>query len=424
MAPSTLSRRNLISATGTAAVGLALSDIIGAKSGPSWFGRAAAADDRSITVPYDSPQFWKDQAAEFTATSGIKVNYEDVPFAQLHDKYLSAFVGGDTTYDVVHLRDDWVAEFGSKGFLEPISDRLTAAFKAQYVANGFDHLTFQGETYAVPRYVWLWQFYYNTDYITEPPKTWKEALSLAEEHTKDGHYGAIMTLASTLSINHFTIHLRSLGGELFSAEKKPTFNNAEGQEALAEMVVFAEKELIDPSSFELTTTGNTMDIFNQGNIAMMLNTPQVFASANDPSKSKVVGKVKVALVPGATLPSASYSELGAVGIPASSKKKDLAWEFCQFVTNAEQQKKMALALGRIPAYQAVLNDPEVQAKYPNFVVVAEQVKYPMGMSVTLPQSSEVNNALAQEFVAAMRRDKSVADALTDAANAVQKIVGK
>jgi ABC-type glycerol-3-phosphate transport system substrate-binding protein len=415
-ASCSLTRRHLIKLTGGAAAGLAVA--------PYWFSRSASADDKEITVAYDSPQFWKDQAAEFTEATGIKVNYEDVPFPQLHDRYLTSFVGGSGDLDVVHLRDDWAAEFGSKGFLVPLGDRVTDELRKQFVPRGFDYLTYQDQVYGVPRYLWLWQFYYNTDFAPQPPTTWEEFESLAEQQTKDGHYGAIMTLGSTLSINHFTIHLRAQGAELLDDDGKATFNTPEGKTALQQLVTMAEKKLIDPSSFELTTTGNTMDIFNQGNIAMMLNTPQVFASANDPEKSKVVGKVAVAVVPGAKLKSASYSELGAVGIPSASSKQDLAWQYCEFVTNAEQQKKMALVLGRIPTRPAILNDQEVQAKYPNFDIVADQVQYPMGMSVAVPQSSEVNDALSKELVSAIRGDKSVDDALADGEKAVNQITGK
>lgn len=415
-----ISRRRFIAAAGGAAGSAAL----GANAvGPFFLRHVSAQDQREITIAFDSPQFWKDQAAAFTEATGIKVNYEDVPFPQLHDRYLAAFVGGSSDYDVVHLRDDWVAEFGSKGFLEPITDRITPEMREEFIPNGFDYLSYDGQVYGVPRYLWLWQFYFNTDFVQEAPKTWDDVLTLAEQHTGDGTYGYIMTLGSTLSINHFTIHLRARGGELFDG-RQPTFNTPEGREALQEMLAFIEKEVTDPASFELTATGNTMDIFNQGSIAMMLNTPQVFASANDPEKSKIVGKVKVALVPGATLPSASYSETGAIGIPAASKNKDLAWEFVKFVTTAEQQKQMALVLGRIPARPDVLNDPEVLEKYPNFQVVAEQSQYKMGMSVTLPESSEVNRVLSNELVAALRGSKSVEDALADAEEGVRRIVGE
>ncbi|MCL4458301.1 MAG: sugar ABC transporter substrate-binding protein [Chloroflexi bacterium] len=383
---------------------------------------------KEITWPYDVYDFWVNQAKEFTKKTGIKVKYESVPFPQLHDKFLASFMAGGAEYDAVHVRDDWVGEFAPKGWLEPLDKWVTKEMKAENYPKAFDYLSYKGKIYGVPRYIWLWQFYYNKELLAaagfkEPPTTWDDVRAMAKKLTKPPQYGWIATYGGFLSVNMFTVRLRAEGGE-FMKDDAPTFNSPEGLKALEFMVDMIKDGSVDPSSFEMATTGPMTDIFIQGRVAMMISTPPTLTMAADPAKSKVIGKVDVALAPGSKLRSAGFSEQGGVGIPAASTKKEWGWEWAKFVCSREQQKKMAIGIGRIPTIPDLLKDPEVQAKYPAALMAAEQMKYPMGMAVTVPQQSEINTAVANEIVAALRLQKSPKEALADAEKATLKILGK
>jgi multiple sugar transport system substrate-binding protein len=383
---------------------------------------------RKLAMAYDAVQFWDDQSKEFTQKTGIEFKYEAIPFPQLHDKYLASFMSGGKEYDVVHVRDDYVAEWGPKGFLEPLDSRLTDALRNEHVPTSFSYLTNGGKTYGVPRYLWLWQFYYNTALfqaagIKDPPATWAEFREIAKKLTKPPVYGAILTLGATMPVNVFTMRIRAEGGEFMKAGM-PTFNSPEGVTALTDLLNIIKDGSVDPSSFELTTTGAMTDIFTQGRAGMTVSTPPTLAMAADPAKSLVVGKVQISLIPGSKLKSAGYSELGGIAITSTSADKDAAWEFVKFVTSADQQKKMALAIGRIPTLPALLNDPEVQKKYSAAAIAGEQMKYPSGMAIVVPQQAEINTAVANELTAALRGQKPVQTALSDAEKATLKILGK
>lgn len=385
--------------------------------------RAAA---RRLTMAYDAVQFWQDQAREFTEKTGIQFTYEAVPFPQLHDKYLASFMSGGHEYDLVHVRDDYVAEWAPKGWLEALDSRVTPAMRQQHFPGAFGYLSSGGKIYGVPRYIWLWQFYYNVELfekagLKDPPRTWDEVRAMARTLTKPPQYGFIAPLGGFLSVNVYTIRLRAEGGDLMK-NGKPAFNTAEGERALRSLVDLVTDGSVEPSSFELPTTTEMTDVFTQGRVAMAASTPPTLAMASDPTKSKVVGKIAVALLPGARLRSAGLSELGAVAITTTSGDKEAAWEYVKFVTSVEQQKKMALAIGRIPTYPALLRDPDVQKRYPAAALAAEQMKYPMGMPVVVPQQAEINTVIANELVAALRGKKPVERALEDAEKATLRIL--
>lgn len=383
---------------------------------------------RKLAMAFDAVQFWDDQAKEFSQKTGIEFKYEQIPFPQLHDKYLASFMSGGKEYDVVHVRDDYVAEWAPKGFLEALDSRVTDAMKNEHTPGAFNYLSNKGKIYGVPRYLWLWQFYYNTELfekagLKDPPKTWAEFREYAKKLTKPPVYGAIFTYGANMPVNVFTMRIRAEGGE-FMKDGMPTFNSPEGVTALTDLVNMVKDGSVDPSSFELTTTGTMTDIFTQGRAAMTVSTPPTLSMAADPAKSQVVGKVQVALIPGSKLKSGGYSELGGVAITSTSADKDAAWEFVKFVTSAEQQKKMALAIGRIPTLPSLLNDPEVQKKYSAAAIAAEQMKYPAGMAIVVPQQAEINTAVGNELAAALRGQKPVEQALADAEKATLKILGK
>ncbi len=221
------------------------------------------AGSGEISVLYlDDPTFWSEQAQRFTEASGIKVNWEGVPFLQLHDKMLTALATGDSPWDAIHVRDDYVAEFASRGFLLPLDDLITPEMKAQSPEQAWENLSWDGHIYGIPRYFWVWQFYYNTDIlssagITEVPTTWDEVAQAAEAITADtdgdgeiDRWGYCEPWGENFASYPFLIHLRAAGGDVFDADGNPIFNSEAGVKALTWMVEYAKTDNYCPSAFE------------------------------------------------------------------------------------------------------------------------------------------------------------------------------
>ena len=398
-------------------------------------GEPEEEETREITVFYlDDPPFWKEQAERFTEATGIEVNWVGAPFGQLRDKELTAFATGDASYDVVHVRDDWVAEFGSRGFLLPLGDRVTSEMKEMSPDRAWENLMWDGTQYAVPRYFWMWQFYYNEEIfseagIEEPPQTWQEVAEMAGTLTADAdgdgtvdQYGWCSAWGENLVDFPWFVRLLANGGELFDAEGEPAFNTEAGRQALQWMVDIAATDNHCPAAFELQHSGSLAELFAQGEVAMVAGTTQTYRLAEDPEASNVVGDVQAALMPAGSESTATLSETGSLAIPTASENADLAWEYIKFVTSVEEQKRMALELSSIPAVTEALMDPEVQAKYPHFQYVQEQMEHPFGM-VKHPQAGEVRSALTRHILAALEGTESVEEALELAEEEIRAIGG-
>lgn len=400
--------------------------------------QATSGEVREITVLYlDDPPFWSEQAQRFTEATGIKVNWEGVPFLQLHDKMLTALATGDSPWDVIHVRDDYVAEFGSRGFLLPLEDRITPEMKSQSPEQAWNNLTWDGHNYGVPRYFWLWQFYYNEEILseagfTEAPKTWDEVAAMAEAITADtdgdgkiDRWGYCEPWGENFASYPFVVHLRAAGGEVFDADGNPIFNSEAGVKALTWMVEMAKTDNYCSSAFEMMTTGALTELFLQGSVAMVPSTPQVYGMAADPTKSKLsVDQVGTALMPGDVLKTATFAETGGLGIPAKAKNPDAAWEYIKFVTSPEEQIRMAAeGPGNIPAAIEALADEKVQTKRANFAFVAEQMQYPFG-AFSHPRAQEVNNAIARNVIRALHGEVTPKEALDQAYQEVLDIINQ
>ncbi|UTI40207.1 sugar ABC transporter substrate-binding protein [Niallia sp. RD1] len=382
--------------------------------------KASSSGEKEITILYVGDQFWQDQAAEFEEETGIKVNYEVVGFEQLHDKMFTALSGGSDDYDIIHVRDDWADEFASQGFLEPLDDYITDDVKNSFSQLSFDNLSYDGNIYGVPRYLWLTQFYYNKEIfeeagITKVPETWDELIEVGKQiqEKTDIEYALSTQLREQDAIRPFILNLRAEGGEFWDySTNKPTFNTPEGLKSLQRLEeINMDAKILDPLSFENEAS---KDQFLQGKTAMFIGYPDIVGFANDPEKSKIIGKLGTALMPGSTEKTSSLAETGAIGIPANSKHKEEAFEFIKFATSAEQEKKMALSeVARIPANLDVLEDSEVLEKYPHFAYVSEQIQYPHGL-FKHKQATLISDTVSRQFIQVIKGEKNAEKALSDA----------
>jgi len=387
-----------------------------------------------IKFVYDNPPPWREQAARFSKDTGIQLNYEEVPFTQLHTRYQTSLLGGEYDFDVLHIMDMWVKEWGPKGLLLPLEGYMAHEMTMDYPTGVLDNLkavdvtTGKIHQYGIPLYYWITNFYYRTDLFEEaglqPPTTVEEMRATAKElKERFGVYGFMTGMGNPTTA--FGITLRGEGKEVLT-DGQPTFNNAAGLTALNHLIGLVKDETIDPTSFELTSSIAAVDLFCQGNVAMTWGAPPTFPMSTNPDKSKIVGKVGVALMPGGSVHrTATYHETGGRAIPFNAKDPDAAWEYIRWVTTTEEMVFIATdpGLGRVPARSSALNDPRTIAGYPLTKIVDEQLSSgPAGMVIVHEKGTEISEALKRHLTAALRFEKTPEQALADAEAEVRQVI--
>src|SRR3954462_9394997 len=122
----------------------------------------------------------KQYGTDFQAAHpGTKVDIQFVPWAQAHDKFVTAIAGGKVP-DVAEMGTTWTPEFADQGGLTEQPKISTGG----YVSSLVDAATLNGKVYGKPWYAGARSLIFRKDMLAkagvQPPKTWDEMMAAAK----------------------------------------------------------------------------------------------------------------------------------------------------------------------------------------------------------------------------------------------------
>ena len=337
----------------------------------------------------------------------------------------TTFASGEHFWDVVYM-SGWVPEFSN--FLTPFAANLPQELIDDLPKSSFSTVTWDGEASGVVFTLSLLTLFYNSEMLAQagfdaPPKTWEELKAAAEASTRDGKYGWVMNYGEPAGIggtaSYWMCFLQQAGGKLYDADGAPAFNGEAGVVALQMMMDLMP--YTDPGSISYVGINDATNVMTAGRAAMMMNWPFMWNPANDPTTSKILGKVGGALLPAGPAGTASIDGTDAWTITKTSKNPELAQKLIEFYLSSEIQKRQAIDTGWLPIRLSMLADPEVQQALPNASVVLEQATHPYQSYVT-PDYNEVTVALGTEINKALAGRSTAKEAMTEASDLVSAIV--
>ncbi|HEX8174863.1 MAG TPA: ABC transporter substrate-binding protein [Pyrinomonadaceae bacterium] len=380
----------------------------------------------------------KQAARDYEAQTGVRINIVEFPYSNLFDKELVDLTAGTGAYDLIMLDDPWFPRFGGEGFLTD----LTPLYQKKNLSGPDDdfvqtslalcrHPYQTGTLYALPYLGNSQLFFYRKDIFEKhglkEPATWDDVLGSARiitEREAQGApgggrlYGYVMRAAQgNAAVADFMPIFWAFGAEMFDAEGRPTVNSAEGISALRFMLELGKSAPPGYSSFNADEVSAHL---LQGTAAMSINWPAWIAAFSDPAKSKVIGKIGFATMPGAKKP--GQAEIGnwLIAIPRSARNPDAAFDFLVWVTSAEQLKRSALR-GNPPTRRSVFNDPELVAKFPTYPVQLRSLETSRPRPRT-PRWNEIENAFGIFLSKANSGELSPEEAMNQANAEILKIV--
>ena len=399
--------------------------------------RNAWADTTALSVfaplppdpaPPGDAKFSEAALASWEQAHNAKVNYEAVAWPQLHDKMATNFASGTHVWDVIYM-SGWVPEFLK--FVQPFSDKLSPGLVADMPKSSFSTVTWDGKSYGAVFTLSLLTLFYNTEHfekagIKEPPKTWDDLKRYAKELTRDGHYGWVLNYGDPAGIggvaSYWMTYLQQAGGKMYGADGMPVFNDAAGVDAL-QLMVDLYKNGTDPGSISYVGINDATNVMLAGKASMMMNWPFTWKPAQDPSGSKIAGKLGGAILPAGPAGTASIDGTDAWTIAANTKQPDLSRELIEFYLSPDVQKQQALQTGWLPIRISLLQDPEVQKALPNAAVVLEQAQHPYDSFVT-PDYNQVTQAIGTEVQKTLQGSKTPKQAMQESFDQVTAIVKK
>lgn len=376
-------------------------------------------------------EFYKNNVQEFTDQTGIEVEWVEIPHDNMHERFVQEAISKSGAIDIYDTDQPWISEFASKGYLEPLGDKLTEDDKADFYAAALDASSYEGEIYSVPFFVHTPIVFYRTDLfeeagITEFPTTWEEYAEAAKKLTNDEVYGTIIEAKQAGEpVTHLVDWFYQAGGSIIDSENNVTVNSEENKNAFEFMLkMMYEDESVMPGSIGYDNA-DVHNLFMQGKVAMVKNWPYMYAMAKDPEQSKVSEDFAVAIQPAGKEQSSAAWTWG-FGISSSSKNKDAAWEFIKWATSSEKLAELGITnanpVPRSSSLEIVKNsDTLTDFDKESIQVMSGALEYAHNATEN-PNFPTIQNELSYTLSNIMSKQVSVEDGLKDAEKIIKESI--
>jgi multiple sugar transport system substrate-binding protein len=331
---------------------------------------------------------------QFTKETGIKVETDRLSMGRMKDKQLLEMAKPQGDYDLGCYVVMWKGEYVAKNLIQPLApffenpaladpnydmDDIIPIYLENLglVGGPKGYLAGPGaKLYGLPYGAETSVLAYRHDIFEQhqlkPPTHYADFRALLPVLRDKAGIGALTSRgqAGHQAVHAWLLHLNPLGGSVFDDQWRPRFNDAAGVEALK---FLQEVVATGPAGIPGYGQGESNTAFLQGQAAMYLDSTSLAGLVNDPSKSRVAGKVSWALHPMGTRRASQSGGLG-LAIAKNAKNPDAAFLLMQWLTSKAQDIAVTQA-GGAPSRNSTLGDPDMIKKYPEFVTFKEALKY-------------------------------------------------
>ncbi|BDU30872.1 ABC transporter substrate-binding protein [Vibrio nigripulchritudo] len=380
---------------------------------------------------------------EFTKETGIKVEVDQLQYLRMREKQTLELTKEKGDYDliayVVFSKADYVyadqLENLARYFMNPLladpnfdAEDLIDGYVANIGVAGGKKGYLKGPTgslFGLPFGAETSILGYRKDIFEKHklrvPQSYEELLYLACEIPKlePGMGGLASRAASGHHASHaFLLHLAPLGGRIFDDQWKPIVNNAEGVAAAKALKKIVDCGAEGAKTFGFAEAGTS---FLQGQSAMFLDSTVFAGQVNDPTKSKVVGKIGWAPHPMGVRRGSQTGGFG-IGIPKNAQNKEAAFLLMQWLTSKKVDKMIALAGGNPSRYSTHFDD-DVNAKFPHMATFGTALKHAdPDWRPIIPVWGKINSDLGTTLSKVLTEDLDIQEALDGVAERAEKIM--
>lgn len=331
----------------------------------------------------------------FEKATGISVTLNELPEEEFFKKTTIELSSGKPSFDVFFLNQGFVPQYAQAGWLEPLQkyiDDPSLTNKTEYDFADFPPAslvrpTFQGTLYGIPASVEPQIMFYRKDILEQlkipVPKTMDELYAAAVRIKKEVPGVAGIALRLRRGAGSYWPWLGVVSdyrGQWVDQNNKVHMTSPETKAATAMYIKLIKDAGPDAPLnygwYECLTS------FQQGKAAFLLDANSWEAAFQDPSKSKVVGKVGAAHIPAG--PDGYIQAAGGsswmLGIPSQSQKKTAAWKFVEWASSKPVTLQVAIKGGDITR-SSTWTDPTFTKAYP----------YPDWIEASSSTTSKYNN---------------------------------
>ncbi len=406
---------------------------------------SSAKGDVTINVAIAYPAPPKSLLAQFTAKTGIKVNYSYIQWDNLQTKIVAAAEAHTYFADVADV--DWskVGEYYQTKWFLPLNKYFNpSSLSSQYPQ--LASFVRNGELLGMPSDASLLVTTVNTkDFAKAGIKTMPTTLSeYSADLNKVKAAGIVahpldVPFAAAEGLSTYWYELTAaFGGQVLSSTYKPEFTSpsSAGYKAMEWLVSAYKSGLVPKGNLDdIDEQGFTIDEAHNLSASVFSDYSGDVGSIYDvPSSSTVVGDVSYIPTPGASGPAPNLANPDGIGIPAEAKNVSAAVTFIKWYDQPANQAAFAGANGTsevipgypLPANVAGLADLVKSGKVPGAAELATLAEhhsraiFPAGAPPWYPAFS---NAVYTNLHSAASGQESVASAISAIASQVASLGG-
>lgn len=437
-----------------ALAGLALSGCAGAGGG----GGGGTGGGKSINVlMVGNPQMVDIQKLtkdSFTKDTGIKVNYTVLPENELRDKVTQDVATGAGQYDLatvgayevpIWAGNNWLHEMGSYAQGDSSYDNRDLLRPMTLSLSGED-----GKLYGLPFYGESSFLMYRKDVfqkkgLTMPDRpTWQQVADLAAkvDGAEPGMKGICLRGLPGWGemFAPLTTVVNTFGGTWFTKDWQPEVNSPAFKQAV-NFYVNLIKAHGEPGASQAGFT-ECLNAMSQSKVAMWYDATSAAGSLEDPSVSKVAGKVGYVHAPVEKTKSSGWLWTWAFVMPKTTKNADAASKFALWATSKDYENLVGQKLGwsRVPAGKraSTYEIPEYKKAAAAFgamtlksieeanpVNPGVQPRPTVGVQfVDIPEFQDLGTKVSQDIAAAIAGRGTVDDALNKGQTLAQDVAKK
>jgi multiple sugar transport system substrate-binding protein len=331
----------------------------------------------------------KSHLSAFEKKTGLKVNYNNAPWAQYRDTMVTKFVG-NAPIDTMWVSDSWLPEWADAGWLAPI-DGYPELTKYNADVDNFcnESMRYKGKQYGLTYYSDYMSFFYDEAKlkkagIAAPPKTWDEVVqqSLILKKAGIAEFPLMLSMArESWLIEFMSALVFSNGGRFVDDAGNAVVDPQKGPQQALQWVVDAvnKHKIVSPACVEVGEL-NGLKSFTSGNHAFAMLARYRVRTLNDPKQSQIAGNVKQALMPAG--PGGSNATVGwlrfygltaraaADKARAANAVKLMEWFGGKADGQYAFQKLMFTDIGSGFGVKSLFQDPDIKASYAKYSDIA------------------------------------------------------
>jgi multiple sugar transport system substrate-binding protein len=289
--------------------------------------------------------------------------------------------------------------------------------------------TVDGQVYAIPALIDNLAIVYNQDLfdaagIDAPTADWTwddfrtAAKALTDPSKQQFGFGFPID-ASEDTVWHYDAMLWEAGGDILNADNtQAAFNSPEGVKALTTLQDMA---VTDQSMFlDQQNVGKIDELFNAGNIGMMVTGPWALSSYPDVN----YGVQIMPMYDGGSHATIAGPDMWVMF--DNEGKGDAAWQFMTWLTAAEQVKQDSMESGHLPIRNSVVNEAgfldAFDAKFPGEGLFAENLANVTKARPVITSYDQISQIMGAAVVKVMLGQAEPQAALDDAAQQVNAVL--